>query len=67
MPVTVLMVTHNVREAARLADRLIILSPRPAHVMGVVDVPLPRGERRGAALDALLQELAARFPSLTLE
>ena len=36
-PVTVLMVTHNVREAVRLADRLIILSPRPAHVVGVVD------------------------------
>ena len=67
MPVTVLMVTHNVREAARLADRLIILSPRPAHVTGVVDVPLPREERRGAPLDALLQDLAARFPSLTLE
>ena len=66
-PVTVLMVTHNVREAARLADRLIILSPRPAHVVGVVDVPLPREERRGAALDALLQDLAERFPSLTLE
>ena len=49
-PVTVLMVTHNVREAARLADRLIILSPRPAHVVGVVDVPLPRerAPRRGA-------------------
>ena len=41
-PVTVLMVTHNVREAVRLADRLIILSPRPAHVVGVVDLPLPR-------------------------
>ena len=48
-PVTVLMVTHNVREAARLADRLIILSPRPAHVVGVVDLPLPRerAPRRG--------------------
>jgi NitT/TauT family transport system ATP-binding protein len=66
-PVTVLMVTHNVREAVRLADRLIILSPRPAHVVGIVDVPMPRTERRGAALDALLQELAERFPSLTLE
>ena len=66
-PVTVLMVTHNVREAVRLADRLVILSPRPAHVVGVVDLPLPRDERRGMKLDALLQELAERFPSLTLE
>jgi NitT/TauT family transport system ATP-binding protein len=66
-PVTVLMVTHNVREAVRLADRLIILSPRPAHVVGVVDVPLSREERRSARLDSLLKELAERFPSLTLE
>lgn len=66
-PVTVLMVTHNVREAMRLADRLVILSPRPAHVVGVVDIPLPRAERRGPALDTLLQNLAERYPSLTLE
>jgi NitT/TauT family transport system ATP-binding protein len=64
---TVLMVTHNVREAARLADRLIILSPRPAHILGTVDLTLPHRERRGPALDALLLDLAQRFPSLTLE
>ena len=61
---TVLMVTHNVREAVRLADRLIILSPRPAHVLGVVDVPLARQDRRGGTLDAVLSDLAARYPSL---
>jgi NitT/TauT family transport system ATP-binding protein len=66
-PVTVLMVTHNIREAVRLADRLVILAPRPAHVLGEVDMHLPRAERRGAALDKLLADLAARFPSLTLE
>jgi NitT/TauT family transport system ATP-binding protein len=66
-PVTVLMVTHNIREAVRLADRLVILSPRPAHVVGAVDLPMPREERRGPALDALLQDLATRYPSLTLE
>lgn len=62
---TVLMVTHNVREALRLADRLIVLSSRPAHVVGTMDVRLPREERQGAALDALSAELAARFPDLT--
>jgi NitT/TauT family transport system ATP-binding protein len=62
--VTVLMVTHNVREAVRLADRLIVLSPRPAHVTGSLDVPLARAERHGPALDAILAKLAARFPTL---
>jgi NitT/TauT family transport system ATP-binding protein len=64
---TVLMVTHNVREAVRLADRLIILSSRPAHAIGEIDLTLPQGERRGAALDALLVDIAQRFPGLRLE
>ena len=62
--VTVLMVTHNLREAVRLADRLVILSPRPAHVSGIADVPLARADRRGRALDAALNDLAARYPTL---
>ena len=64
--VTVLMVTHNLREAVRLADRLVILSPRPAHLAAIVDVTLPRDDRRGAALDATLNDLAARFPALAV-
>jgi NitT/TauT family transport system ATP-binding protein len=66
-PVTVLMVTHNLREAVRLADRLIVLSPRPAHVVGVTDVPIPREERRGPALDGLMDAIAGRFPDLTFD
>lgn len=62
--VTVLMVTHNVREAVRLADRLVILSHRPAHVSAIADVPLSHQDRRGAALEAVLKDLADRFPSL---
>jgi ABC-type nitrate/sulfonate/bicarbonate transport system ATPase subunit len=38
------MVTHDVREAAFLADRVVVLSSRPARVVREidVDVPLPR-------------------------
>jgi NitT/TauT family transport system ATP-binding protein len=39
---TVLMVTHNVEEAALLADRVVVLSPRPGRVVDIVTVPLPR-------------------------
>jgi len=36
---TVLFVTHNVREAARLADRVILLSSRPGRVIAEYDLP----------------------------
>jgi len=41
---TVLFVTHNVREAARLGDRIVLLTSRPGRVAAefAVDVPRPR-------------------------
>ncbi len=42
---TVLFVTHNVREAARLGDRVIVLSSRPGRVIGEYAVPR-NGPRR---------------------
>lgn len=42
---TTLLVTHSIDEAAGLADRVFLLSPSPAHVLGVVPVDYPRGSR----------------------
>ncbi|TDB71983.1 ABC transporter ATP-binding protein [Micromonospora sp. KC723] len=42
---TVLFVTHNVREAARLADRIILLSSRPGRIIWSTDVAVPRPRR----------------------
>jgi len=42
---TVMFVTHNVREAARLGDRVIVLSSRPGRVIGEYLVPR-EGPRR---------------------
>ena len=39
---TVLFVTHNTREAACLADRVLVLTARPARVKRVIPVDLPR-------------------------
>lgn len=39
---TVLFVTHNIEEAIFLADRILVLTPRPARVESIVDVNLPR-------------------------
>jgi len=38
-------VTHNLEEAVRLADRIVVLSRRPGRVREVVSIPLTRGER----------------------
>ncbi len=42
---TVLFVTHNVREAARLGDRIIVMSPRPGRVTDDVAVDIDRPRR----------------------
>jgi len=39
---TVLMITHDIREAIYLADRVLVLSPRPARIVRELAVPLPR-------------------------
>ncbi len=43
---TVLFVSHEVDEAVYLADRVVVLTRRPAHVAAVIDVTLPRPRRR---------------------
>ena len=39
---TVLWVTHNLSEALRLADRVLVFSPRPARLIADLPVHLPR-------------------------
>jgi NitT/TauT family transport system ATP-binding protein len=42
---TVLFVTHNVREAARLGDRVVLLSSRPGRVVSEFPVDIERPRR----------------------
>jgi NitT/TauT family transport system ATP-binding protein len=42
---SVVFVTHNVREAARLADRVVLLSSRPGRVVAEFDVDIERPRR----------------------
>jgi NitT/TauT family transport system ATP-binding protein len=48
---TAAYVTHNLHEALRMADRIMILRRRPGRIREIVPVPIPRNERRGAAAE----------------
>lgn len=59
-PTSVVFVTHDLREAVELADRILFLAPSPTHVVREVAVGLPA--RSPDAVDALYRELARATP-----
>jgi NitT/TauT family transport system ATP-binding protein len=54
---TVVFVTHDVHEAVFLADRVVLLSPRPGKVQEIFDVSIPRPRSRGDLQIIAIQEL----------
>lgn len=64
-PTTVLFVTHDLREAIYLADRILFLSRSPARVILDTRVPIPRPrEAEDARIETFRQELLSRHESL---
>ncbi len=59
---TVLLITHDVEEAIFMADRVLVLSPRPTTIQTTFDVDLPHPRKLSspeaqALREAILKEL----------
>ncbi len=64
-PHTVLFVTHDLREAIALADRLIFLSAAPMQVVSEIVVPIARSERHNElAVESFRQQLLENHPEI---
>jgi NitT/TauT family transport system ATP-binding protein len=73
-PRTMVLVTHAVSEAVRMADRIVIMAPRPGSVARIIPVDLPRprsttlaGNRAAATIEAATRAVLAEVhtPELT--
>jgi NitT/TauT family transport system ATP-binding protein len=64
-PHTVLFVTHDLREAIALADKLVFLSTAPMTVISEIKVPIPRAGRDDeTAIEAFRQQLLSDYPAV---
>ena len=63
---TVVLVTHDLAEAAALSDRVIVMSPRPGRIVAdvAVDLPRPRNVRALHATDRFQKLVAGLWERL---
>ena len=57
---TAVLVTHNITEAILLADRVLVMTPRPGRISDVIKVPYERPRAPQLAKEPEFQELVFR-------
>jgi NitT/TauT family transport system ATP-binding protein len=57
---TSVLVTHNLTEALLLADRVVVMTPRPGRISDVIDVPFERPRVAEMAMEPEFQKLVLR-------
>jgi ABC-type nitrate/sulfonate/bicarbonate transport system ATPase subunit len=62
---TTLMVTHDVDEAVRLADRVFLLSARPGRILVEVPILTPRASRTEADIASIRDEIGRQLGAAT--
>lgn len=61
---TSLFVTHNIPEAVFLADRVVVMSPRPGRISGIVEVPFDKPRQVDIMRDPKFTELVFEVRSI---
>jgi len=61
---TVLFVTHSIPEAVLLADRVVVMSPRPGRIASVIPIDLPRPRTMEMEYDDRFKEAALEIRAL---
>jgi NitT/TauT family transport system ATP-binding protein len=63
-PKTVLFVTHSITEAVVLADRVVVMSPRPGRIAEIIDITSPRPRSFHVESDPAFHEASRRIRQL---